>query len=329
VIARMTVTPGNVDRLCANLRFVADLGLSRIVYQPDHMATWDEHALALWEREHRRIATWLLGAMSARKPIPELPAWRAIESRLVRGSKRAHCGAGVRQVAVTPSGDLVPCYRFVHTGTSEMKLGEVKSGFSNPAALAHFRALSPESLRPERGSCDTCSAHDGCTHFCPAQGWLETRDLRGVSESTCRMMRVQVETVRSLVLGNRRQVPTEAPARRWAAAALLAASMTGMGATGCDSSPLSSDDGGARKDGGLTINTDVLGGGVCPVQIQTDAATTSPDKAMGGGICAPMMTFDASVEEAGSILGGGICAPLSVIGNGDALPPLGPGGTCY
>jgi len=329
IIARMTVTPGNVDRLCANLRFVADLGLSRIVYQPDHTATWDEHALALWEREHRRIATWLLGAMSARKPIPELPAWRAIESRLVRGSKRAHCGAGVRQVAVTPNGDLVPCYRFVHADANEMKLGDVKSGFSNPTALAQFRALSTEALRPERGSCDTCSAHDGCTHFCPAQGWLETRDLGGVSETTCRMMRVQVETVRGLVLGNRRPAPAEAPARRWAAAALLAASMSGMGATGCDTSPLAADDGGPRKDAGLTINTDALsGGGVCPVQIQTDAATTSPDSAMGGGICAPMMTFDAGVADTGFISGGGICpVALPDVNNGDAqvLPPMGPG----
>jgi uncharacterized protein len=327
VLARMTVTPGNVDRLCANLRFVAGLGFARIIYQPDHTASWDETSLALWEREHRRIATWLLGALSARKPIPELPAWRAIESRLLRGTKRAHCGAGVRQVAVTPDGDLVPCYRFVHADANELKLGDAKMGFANETALGQFRALSPETLRPEQGSCDTCPAHDGCTHFCPAQGWIERRDLRGVSETTCRLMRVQVETVRSLV-GNRRRIHAEAPARRWAAAALLAAGMTGLGAAGCDTSPMSADDGG-RKDVGAEIKPDAIGGGgICPVQIGADAAVSSPDSFLGGGICAPMMTFDANVSDAQPIYLGGVCpvaAPDVTGSDAPTLLPFGPG----
>jgi radical SAM protein with 4Fe4S-binding SPASM domain len=326
VLARMTVTPGNVDRLCTNLRFVAGLGLSRIIYQPDHTATWDEPLLVLWEREHRRIATWLLGAMSARRAIPELPAWRAIESRLVRGRKRAHCGAGVRQVAVTPDGDLVPCYRFVHLGASReesLKLGDVERGFTNDTALAQFRALTPEALHPEQGSCEDCPAHDGCTHFCPAQGWIERRDLAGVSATTCRLMRAQVESVRGLVVGHRRPIPTETPARRWAVAALLAASMTGLGAAGCDSSPLGVSDGG-RKDSGATIVPDAIGGGgICAVQLRSDAATNSPDAFMGGGICPPMLTFDASVADDRPIYLGGVCPVMLPDVNGsDAESPL-------
>jgi hypothetical protein len=141
-------------------------------------------------------------------------------------------------------------------------------------------------------------------------------------------MRAQVEAVRGLVLGSRRCAPIEAPARRWAAAALLAASMTGLGGAGCDDTSLSTDDGG-RKDAITTVGPDVIGGGgVCPVQIQDDAATSSPDSFMGGGIC--MMPPDAEIVTPDAYMsGGGICAVAAPQETDlDAFPPPPIGGIC-
>lgn len=104
--------------------------------------------------------------------------------------------------------------------------------------------------------------------------------------------------------------------------------MTGLGAAGCDTSPMSADDGG-RKDVGAEIKPDAIGGGgICPVQIGADAAVSSPDSFLGGGICAPMMTFDANVSDAQPIYLGGVCpvaAPDVTGSDAPTLLPFGPG----
>ena len=84
--ARLTVTPANVESLCANIRALAREGAERIVYVADRDAAWDEMAVELWRREHKRLATWMVGARSAGQRLPELPAWRAIEARIVQGA---------------------------------------------------------------------------------------------------------------------------------------------------------------------------------------------------------------------------------------------------
>lgn len=222
-LARMTVTPSNVDNLCANLRQVSRLGFSTIVYQADLDATWSDQHIAAWRREHRRIAAWLLDARATRERVPRLPAWEAIAARL-RGAPRTTCGAGVRHVAVTTSGRIVPCYRFAYAKQA-LTLGHVHEGFTNARALDDLSQLSPE-----QGSCSSCSAQDGCTHFCPAIGWNASGELRAVPAVACRLMQAQVAAVRPMLIGARK-FPSQSPVR-WAAAAMLAAMVGSTGACG-------------------------------------------------------------------------------------------------
>jgi len=85
-VIHLTVTPANVGSLCADIRALARQGVARIVYAADRDAIWDAAAIELWRREHARLATWIIGARSAGQKTPELPAWRAIEDRLMRGT---------------------------------------------------------------------------------------------------------------------------------------------------------------------------------------------------------------------------------------------------
>jgi hypothetical protein len=78
--ARLSVTPANVGTLCASIRVLAREGALRIDYLADPDAGWDEVAVELWQREHERLVTWVVGARSAGKSVPELPAWHAIEA---------------------------------------------------------------------------------------------------------------------------------------------------------------------------------------------------------------------------------------------------------
>ncbi len=92
--AHLTVSPANVASLCADIRALAREGALRIVYVADCDATWDATAVGLWRREHARLATWMVGARSAGRRLPELPAWQAIVARLATGAEAGAIDAG-------------------------------------------------------------------------------------------------------------------------------------------------------------------------------------------------------------------------------------------
>jgi radical SAM protein with 4Fe4S-binding SPASM domain len=259
VLARMTVTRANVANLCANVRALARLGLERIAYLPDYLAGWDEVSLALWRREHQRLATWMIGARAAGRRLPDLPAWRAIEARLLRKRRRRRCGAGIEQMTVAPNGDVYPCFRFLYAANGgAWRLGDVQRGFQATERLAQLGSLDGDHLRPERRACADCPARDGCTHYCPALGFLAAGDIAHVPEIACRLMEAQVASVRLLVARSRSTAKARPASPGWAAAALLAATITG--AAGCGEGSVAqppTPDAGLPGDVGVQINLDL------------------------------------------------------------------------
>ena len=324
VMARMTVTPTNVGSLCSNIRTLARLGFQRIVYLPDYLAGWSEAALALWRREHQRIATWLVGAKAAGKKVPDLPAWRAIETRLLRAAPRSRCGAGIDQVTVTPDGEIFPCYRFGYAANAEAwRLGNVQDGFVEPQRLAKLRGLDAQHLRPERGNCANCSVSDGCTHYCPALGFLAGGDIASVPEVACQLMQAQVECVRGLCSHTRRASRAKTASPGWAAAAVMAAAITAGAA--CGKAGLNAPPKGGNPDANdANFTRDIgMGGGICAVQLNPDMA---PDIEPFSGSDAGdtgNLALDADNQDTLSPYGGGIC-PVAA----PDIPPLPVGGIC-
>jgi uncharacterized protein len=196
-LARMTVTPSNVERLCENVQAIARLGFRSIVFQPAWELEWDTSAIRHWSREHARLVTWMRGARQAGLALPELPNLTGILGRLQRGAPRRACGAGVSLCAVATDGSIFPCYRFVF-GT-DYRLGDVTRGITASEARRELAALEPDDLRPEDGVCVSCPARDGCTHFCPAFGQERCGDLRAVSAVVCELARAAVLAARAVV----------------------------------------------------------------------------------------------------------------------------------
>jgi uncharacterized protein len=196
-LARMTVTPGNVGRLCENVRAIARLGFRSIVFQPAWELEWDTSAIRHWSREHGRLTTWMRGARQAGLALPELPTLGGILGRLRRGAPRRPCGSGVSLCAVATDGSIFPCYRFVF-GT-DYRLGDVDRGITAGEARRELGALDPDDLRPEDGACARCEARDGCTHFCPALGYQRCGDLRAVPAAVCELMRAAVLATRAVL----------------------------------------------------------------------------------------------------------------------------------
>jgi uncharacterized protein len=200
VLARMTVTPANVERLSAHVKAVYTLGFKTIVYQPAYEAGWTEPTIDLFGREHNRIGTWLVGLTSFGKLPPELEPWCSIVRGLRQGFSRIHCGAGVDSLAVAPDGAIYPCYRFATEPRGErFRLGDLCHGVTEPTLRNEFTTLEPQQLQPQEGTCGTCVARDGCRHFCPAGGALLGDGLQSVPQNTCALIRAQVAAIRRYV----------------------------------------------------------------------------------------------------------------------------------
>jgi uncharacterized protein len=209
LLARMTVTPTNVGKLSAHVRSLYRYGFRRIVFQPAHEPEWTDEAIATWGHEHQRIGTWLVGLAGAGKTPPELLPWQGIEQKLVLGSPRVHCGAGVRVMGVAPDGGLYPCYRFAsEQGGGAYRLGDVATGVTEKAMYDAFAALDPNALRPVDGDCSSCASSDGCAHFCPASGALLAGDIHAVPAVVCRLWRAAVEAIRPYAAVRRRVMRT-------------------------------------------------------------------------------------------------------------------------
>lgn len=329
LMARMTVTPANVERLSTNVRALARLGFRRVVYLMAYEEPWNDEAIAAFGREHRRIGTWLVGAHGAGANVPDLPAWRAIEERLLLGKGRQACGAGRRIAAVSTDGGLYPCYRLVFRGDdSGVRLGDVDAGFTGREALERFAAFDPNDVRPEQGSCASCAAADGCTHACPALGWTMLGDVRAVPAVACRLMREQVAAIRpyAAVRPVRRAPLRTASALMLAAVAATAASTACGGETDATGQTHAGGFTGTAGDSGLDALPDAFtggfgGGGICPVFVDAseDVASGGTGGAAGyggGGVCP--IEIDAGEDAAtGGVagMGGGLC-PYSGGGGG-------------
>lgn len=290
LIARMTVTPSNVGDLARGVRALAAVGAARIWYQPAYELDWDDEAIAAWAHEHRRIAAWLVEERARGAKVPELAQWRAIARRLA-GERKGACSAGVTSVAVTTEGALAPCYRLVDEARAV--IGDVERG-PRADAMAAWAGLDPSDLRGEDGACATCPARDGCTHACPALGFVMTSDVRGVPAAVCRLVRAQVEVVRAhrAHLALRPFARPAGPQTRsaaagaWpavAAALVLASSACG----GTVAVPAPNADAAASRD----ATTDAADAESPNPFLHDDAGRAedggSPDVIGGGGLCPP------------------------------------------
>lgn len=227
LLARMTVTPRNVAALADNVRAVASLGFSQILYMPVFEDAWDATALELWSDQHHRLVAWLVARAQTGAAVLDLPPLRSILDRL-EGSPRRHCGAGVTRLSVATDGTLYPCCRTAYgPHADEAVLGHVSDGLRREETLAAWAALSPTAAEPEQGDCARCNAGDGCTVFCPAIGLRMAGDINRVPAVACALMRPQVDAARKL--GERLRAIESRRGRRALAASAIALALSGPG----------------------------------------------------------------------------------------------------
>lgn len=113
-------------------------------------------------------------------------------SECIRDKNRAErCHLGVRQMPVTPAGDIYPCTSFI--GDKDYLFGNVFDGIDN----IRVREISSRSSTPD--TCIGCDLVKRCTNSCGCANRMNTGDENKVSPLQCTYERMLIEV--SDVLG--------------------------------------------------------------------------------------------------------------------------------
>jgi len=169
LIVIAVVAPANVRELGASVRTLVALGADRILLNPCFEAVWTDDDLAAWELGLREAADVYADRMRAGHPVA-MPTFDNKLLAAVKGGLAScdSCGAGERELAIAPSGNLYPCARQVGEDRDHRwVVGHVSTGVDRARVAAIPRG-------PAHRECDECPERWRCGAGCMCANLAET-----------------------------------------------------------------------------------------------------------------------------------------------------------
>lgn len=171
--ARITVSPDTVDRLSAGVKRLFERGVNQFILSPNMDVQWTPQQMKALVSEMHKVAEFYISEKAKGAPIRIAEFEETLEKRRSKYCALWGCDAARTRVAVSTSGDLYPCARFVSPYPDmegRYRLGTVDEGITNVAARMEFLDNSDR----HRPKCASCRYRQLCAGGCPAVN-LHTR----------------------------------------------------------------------------------------------------------------------------------------------------------
>ncbi len=185
--ALATIAPQAVPYYADSVKYLHDLGFNRVsfVIAYGRKVNWTEKDLDLLREQLEKTAQYLKKLFIAKDRF-YMSAFNAKISDCIRGRNSAdRCHLGVRQMPVTPSGELYPCTSFIND--KAYCLGNVFDGLDK----AKIIAMAKKEATPE--TCIGCDLVKRCTNSCGCANRMNTGDENKVSPLQCTYERMLIE----------------------------------------------------------------------------------------------------------------------------------------
>ena len=190
--ALATIAPQAVPYYFESVKYLHDLGFRKVsfVLAYGNKVNWTEEDLKLLRVELEKTADYIK-ELFIKKERFFMSALIVKITDCIKGANSAErCHLGVRQMPVTPDGDLYPCTSFI--GDEPYKLGTVFEGVND----AKIIELSKRSSTPE--TCVNCDLVKRCTNSCGCANRMNTGDENKVSPLQCTYERMLIEIADAL-----------------------------------------------------------------------------------------------------------------------------------
>lgn len=183
--ARMTVHPALVSRLSQGIEHLHSLGVNQFLISPaeggDCAKQWSEELWTLYEHQLRKVRCF---CSEVRDRGGHIRVSTLEECKPIDESKRLWgCRAARNTVAVSPTGNLYPCSRFI--GMQDIRVG-FKLGHVTSGMRAHgVRKSFLEFELACRKQCAECASAEYCIGGCPAINVEETGSIFIPAKTQC------------------------------------------------------------------------------------------------------------------------------------------------
>lgn len=191
---RVTVNPDTVNRLSAGVRLLHERGVNQFIIGTNMDVEWSEEELKMWVDEMREVARFYAAEKKKGSPIRITEMDETLEDIRDRSTGSWGCDAGRSRLAVSCSGDLYPCSRFVSPFPgveNRFRLGNVVGGITNFTARAEIMDMSDQ----HRPVCRSCNYKDLCQGPCAACSFHMKGDIHAPQSINCLYTRFRAEYI--------------------------------------------------------------------------------------------------------------------------------------
>lgn len=189
-IITTVITPWNVARLDASVRYLWDRGLRMFTHAMDYTnPLWDRDNFDVLAGQYTRLANFYLEKTRRGEPffmsLFDGKLRSHIRSPLRVGEK---CDFGKTKLSVAADGRIFPCVQFVseRPDAQDYCVGHVDTGLTprRQELIVHNASGRPP--------CEGCAFMGRCTNYCGCTNWKNTGDIRTPSPLLCEHERMLI-----------------------------------------------------------------------------------------------------------------------------------------
>jgi len=187
ITSRATICSMNID-LVALAKHSRRIGFAHTVLSPESRVLTHEYQSNIRAilSAYEELADYVVASYVEGVPHIVEP-FRQLLLTLFFTEKRLYpCGAGRTYVAISPTGDLYPCHRFM--GDSQCKIGSIYSGIEPEKTEVYWRRNAWEAK-----TCSKCWVKHLCAGGCAHTHYQDTNDVARASREECKMIKRIVE----------------------------------------------------------------------------------------------------------------------------------------
>lgn len=189
--ARLTVNPDTVDRLSSGVRLLHERGVNQFLIGLNMDVEWNENESNIWVEEMEKVRHYYFDQKLKGSPIRINEFDETLADIRNNSTGKWGCDAGRTRLAVSCSGDLYPCSRFVSPfpGVEDRyRLGNVFEGITNFTVHAELLDATDQN----RPICRSCEYKDYCTGPCAASSFHMLGDIHAPQPINCVYSRLRV-----------------------------------------------------------------------------------------------------------------------------------------
>ena len=185
--ALATIAPQAVPYYAESVKYLHELGFKHLsfVIAYGRKVNWTDEDLDTLRGQLEKTCEYIKELFIKGDKVFIGPIYSKISECIKDKNPAERCHLGVRQMPVTPKGDLYPCTSFI--GDEDYLLGNVFDGINEAKVIE----IAKRSSTPE--TCIGCDLVKRCTNSCGCANRMNTGDENKVSPLQCTYERMLIE----------------------------------------------------------------------------------------------------------------------------------------